>query len=119
MKLNRLFAVIFFSTITFSFTYAQKISDEELTKYRIVMDSLEVLKNQLTVTINTLSKGSKISHDRFNKLMPIINDQAKLSEAHATADEIEHVKKAVAIRNEETIKFQKAYQELIYDYLGE
>lgn len=104
---------------SFTSVNAQKITSEELKKYIITMDSLEVLKNQLTTTINNLSKNSKIPGERVSKLMPVINDQAKLSELKATPDEIAHVKKIISIRNEETMKFQRTYQLLISNYLGQ
>ena len=96
-----------------------QITNEELKKYIITMDSIETLKNQLTVSMNNLSKGnSKISSERFTTLMPIITNEAKLTEAKATPEEIAYVKKAVAIRDEETRKFQNAYQSLISNYMG-
>lgn len=100
--------------------HAQDITDSDLKKYKIVIDSIETLKNQLTVTINNLAKGNgNISASRFNTLIPIINNEAKLTEAKATPDEIAYVKKAAAVQEEETKKFQKAYQSLIYDYVGD
>lgn len=105
-------------TLIFSTGQAQ-ISTEELKKYIITMDSIETLKNQLTISINNLSKGnSKISAERFNTLMPIINNEVKLTEAKATPEEIAYVKKAVATREVETRKFQNAYQSLISGYMG-
>lgn len=119
MNLKQFFT-IFFSLLIISVpVFSQEISNDELKKYIITMDSLEVLKNQLTTTINNLSKNSKISSDRFNKLMPVINDQTKLTELKATPDEIAETKKMISIRNEETMKFQKTYQTLISDFLGQ
>jgi hypothetical protein len=119
MKPIRTLAIFFFLLMNLINVMAQEITNEELKKYVLTMDSLDVLKNQLTIKINNISKNSKISPDRFNKLMPIINDQAKLTEANATADEITIIKKAVALRNEETMKFQQTYQALIHDFLGQ
>jgi hypothetical protein len=112
------FTLLLIAMSAFTCVQAQ-ITNEELKKYIITMDSIETLKNQLTVSMNNLSKGnSKISAERFNTLMPIITNEAKLTEAKATADEIVYVKKAVAIREEETRKFQNAYQSLISGYMG-
>ena len=119
MKLKQLFTIFFFLLISSTSSFSQQISDAELKKYIVTMDSLEVFKNQLTATINNLSKNSKISSDRFNKLMSAINDQTKLTELKATPDEITQTKKMMSIRNEETMKFQKTYQALISDYLGQ
>jgi hypothetical protein len=96
-----------------------QVTNEELKKYIITMDSIETLKNQLTVSMNNLSKGNnKISAERFNTLTPIITNEAKLMEAKATAEEIAYVKKAVAIRDDELRKFQNASQSLINNYMG-
>lgn len=120
MKFNVAFLMFLIVTIRYYSVQAQPVTDEELSKYVIAMDSIETLKVRLTTVINNLSKGnSKISSNRFNELMPIINNEAKLTEANATSDEINYVKKAVATRDEETMKFQKTFQSLINDYVGE
>ena len=99
---------------------AQEISIAELKKYIVTMDSIETLKDQLSVTINNLSKGNdKITPQRFSELSPIITNETKLAEAKATPDEIAYVKKAAATRTEETKKFQKSCQAIIDDYIGE
>ncbi len=120
MKFNIAFLIVLITTILYSSAQAQGVTDEELKKYVIAMDSLETLKVQLTTVINNISKGnSNISSNRFNELMPVINNEVKLTEAKATPDEIAYVKKAVATRDEETMKFQKAFQSLINDFVGE
>jgi hypothetical protein len=99
---------------------AQAITLDELKKYIIAMDSIEALKVHLTETFNNLSKGNdKISSTRYHALVPVANDDTKLKDANATPEEIAYVKKAAAIKDEETIKFQKAFQSLIQDYVGE
>lgn len=112
--------LIVLTTLTLITTAGQaQISNEELKKYIVTMDSIETLKNNLSVSMNNLSKGnSKVSSERFNTLMPIITNEAKLAEAKATAEEIAYVKKAVAIRDEELRKFQHTSQSLINNYMG-
>jgi hypothetical protein len=118
MKLNTFFVLLLLLMVV-STSHAQ-VANEELKKYILTMDSIETLKNQLTVSMNNLAKGnSKISSNRFNELTPIYNNDAKLTEAKATPDEIAYVKKAVTIRDEETRKFQQSYQSLIHDFVGE
>ena len=105
-------------TLTSTLSNAQ-ITDIELKKYIVVMDSIETLKNQLTAKMNNLAtSNSKISPGRFNALMPVVDNQEKLAELKATTDEIAIVKKAAAIRDEETRKFQQTYQSLITGYIG-
>ena len=99
---------------------AQEVTIADLKKYIIAMDSIETLKNQLSATIANLSKGNnKISSQRYAELVPIINDQAKLTEFKATSDEIAFVKKAQSTQREESRKFQKNSQSIISDYVGE
>lgn len=119
MKLNTLITVFILTAITAN-GQSQEVSMDELKKYIHTMDSIETLKNNLTVKMNKLSKGNKdVSTSRYHEIFPIINNQAKLTEVKATPAEITYVKKAVAIRDEETKKFQLSYQSLINDYLGQ
>lgn len=117
MKLNSFITLI--SLILVSTLSNAQVTDTDLKKYVLVMDSIETLKSQMTYKINKLATGnSKISPARFNALMPIVNDQAKLTEVKATPEEIAYVKKAANIRDEETIKFQQTFQSLIINYMG-
>jgi hypothetical protein len=107
----------------FSFSaQAQKpdsVTTEELTKYVVMMDSVETLKNNLANVSTKYSKGNaKITADRYNKLLPMANDDKKLTEAKATPDEIAYVKKAIAERNQETQKFQDTFTSLMNTYVG-
>lgn len=120
MKLIRFSAAILITMIFSLSVNAQKITDDDLKKYITVMDSIEVLKNRLTTSMNNLAKGNdKISSNRYNELIQIVNNDVKLSEAKASPAEIDYVKKAVVKRDEETLKFQTAYQSLLHDYIGE
>jgi len=116
MKLNKIIALASFILITITAT--AQITNDELKKYIIVMDSIETLKNQLALTTNNLSKNSKMPPGRFNTLMSIANNDARLAEMKATPEEIAYVKKAAATRDEGTLKFQQAYQSLINGYIG-
>ena len=117
MKFNSLLILTALSLVS-NLSNAQ-VTDAELRKYIVVMDSIETLKNHHTEKIDKLStSNSKISPARFNALIPIINDQAKLTEANATPEEIASVKKAAVTRDAETLKFQQAFQSLILNYIG-
>lgn len=119
MTLNKFLTSVFVFMLLGASTQAQ-VTDEELKKYAIAMDSIETLKFQLTGTLNKIAKGNdKISAKRYTTLIPIVNDAAKLAEANATPEEIAYLKQAVTTRNEETIKFQKAFQSLVSEYIGD
>ncbi|MEQ8424620.1 MAG: hypothetical protein RIA63_07905, partial [Cyclobacteriaceae bacterium] len=76
------------------------ISDEDLTKYAVAMDSIENMKGTLIETISEMVKSNEnVSASRYNELNKIIDDEAKLTEAEATPEEIEFVK-SVAIKKD-------------------
>lgn len=98
---------------------ADSVTTEELTKYVIMMDSLEGYKRNLTeATAKLTGTNNKISAARYNQLAGIINNPEKLAEAKATQDEITYVKKTVAQRTEETLKLQNAFNTLMNEYVG-
>jgi hypothetical protein len=87
MKLNRLLMVVFAMLLT-SASFAQDdktVSDEELQKYAIAMDSIETLKqNLITVITDLVENNPKVSASRYNELSRIIDDSTKLITASAT-----------------------------------
>jgi oligoendopeptidase F len=117
MKLNALIAIT--ALLLVSTLSNAQVTDTELKSYIMVIDSIKTLKDQLTAKMNQLATGNgKVSPGRFNSLMPIIENQTKLADLKATPEEIAYVKKAAAIRDEETRKFQQAYQSLITNDIG-
>lgn len=95
------------------------VTNEELHKYAVMMDSLETLKKQRTEMSTRLAKGnSKITASRYSQLLPIIDDQKKLAETKATAVEIAYVKDALTKLNQEGQKFQTAFTSLLNEYVG-
>lgn len=121
MNLRTFLLFLFFIYLSVGFTcYGQEVNNDELKRYAIALDSIETLKDALTVSLNKIAKGnSKISTKRYAVLIPIALNATKLSEAKATTDEIAYVKRATEIQREETFKFQKAYTTLISDYVGD
>lgn len=95
------------------------ITDEELNKYAVAMDSINELQTELSNTIKTMvTSNANITATRYNELYKVINDEGKLLEAQATPEEIEFVKSVIAKREEETAKIKQAYQLLAKDYVG-
>lgn len=103
-----------------TFAKAQEtISDEDLKKYVVAMDSIESMKEGLVETISEMVKGNEeVSAARYNDLYKIIDDSTKLAEAKATEVEIAFVKKVLATKDEETAKINEAFQSLAKDYIG-
>lgn len=95
------------------------VSDDELHRYAVVMDSIDVMKQQLIDTItNMVENNAKITAVRYNELYKIIDDSVKLQEASATPGEIAAVKEIVARRNEGAQQINDTFQSLARDYLG-
>ncbi|MDH4057513.1 MAG: hypothetical protein OEU76_02055 [Cyclobacteriaceae bacterium] len=114
------FALAFF---TLSASYAQdaseSVTDEELRKYAVVMDSVDHMSKNLLETITELvMSNDQISAARYNDLNKIIDDEAKLKEAEATPEEIAAVKEVVKRKEEETAKIQEIFMTLATEYVG-
>jgi uncharacterized protein YukE len=102
--------------------YAQDavaVTDEELKKYAVAMDSINELQAELNGTIKEMvTTNTGVSAARYNELFKIINDEGKLLDANATTDEINFVKQVIAKREEGTAKIKQTYQSLAKDYVG-
>lgn len=121
MLLKKMFTcLVVMVAVTSAFAQdAPVISDEELKKYAVAMDSINDMTEQLKVTLNEKVKSNEnITGTRYNQLSGIIEDEAKLAEANATPEEIAFIKEVLALKNEETAKIQQAFQSLAKDYVG-
>lgn len=95
------------------------ITDDDLNRYAVAMDSIENMKASLIETITEMVKGNEeVSASRYNDLSKIIDDSTKLAETEATEVEIEFVKAVAAKKEEETAKINAAFQSLAIDYIG-
>ncbi|MBX2963177.1 MAG: hypothetical protein KF687_11745 [Cyclobacteriaceae bacterium] len=95
------------------------ISDEELQKYAIAMDSIDGMRKSLIETISEMVKTNEnITAARYNELSRIIKDEEKLAAANATQDEVNAVKEILATREEGTAKINETFQSLAKDYIG-
>lgn len=96
-----------------------EISDEELEKYAVTMDSVEDMKASLLEDITEMIKANdKITNARYNDLSKIIDDEAALKEAKATPEEIAFIKEVAAKKEEGTKKIQETFQTMAKDYVG-
>lgn len=116
MRLKITFLAVLLTASVFT-TKAQKpdsVTRGEMTKYVVMMDSVETLKRIMAETNVKLAKGNdKITPARYNILLPLLDDQKKLSEAKATPDEISYLKKAMEIRNKKAQNFSATFTSLI------
>lgn len=120
MKIKVLFLFLMVSMMsTMAIAQDDAITDEDLKKYAVAMDSIESMKGHLIETITEMVKGNEeVSASRYNELSKIIDDETKLTEAEATEVEIAFVKSVAAKKVEETAKINEAFQSLAVDYIG-
>lgn len=96
-----------------------QITDEELEKYAVTMDSVNDMKESLLEDITEMVKDNdKITNARYNDLSKIIDDEAALTAAKATPEEIAFIKEVQAKKEEGTMKIQETFQSMAKDYVG-
>ena len=78
----------FFGNIAFAQEEAEEgISDEELTRYAVAMDSVEKMKATLMAKItDRVENNDLIVNSRYNELNKVIDDEAALQAANATPE---------------------------------
>lgn len=112
-----------FSLFTISTLWAQEkselISDEDLKKYAITMDSIDNMRTNLLETISEMVKNNEeITAARYNELSKIIDNKTKLAEAKATPEEIAGINKVIKKRDDGTVAIQEVFMSLAKDYIG-
>lgn len=121
MRYLRFIAVLFLLILN-NALFAQEsevVTDEELKKYAVVMDSVEQMSNSLLETITELVKNNdQITAARYNDLNKVIDDEAKLKELEATAEEVAAVKAIVAKKEEGTAHIQETFMTMATEYVG-
>ena len=121
MKVRTLFALIFFLSLTSAYAQdsAEPVSDEELKRYAVMMDSIDAMRDNLLEEISEMVKNNdKISVSRYNDLFKIIDDEAKLAEAKATPEEIAAIKEVQARKEAGTTEINDTFRSLAKDYVG-
>jgi hypothetical protein len=95
------------------------ISDDELKKYAITRDSIDDMKETLMKELTAMvQNNSKVKVARYNELSKIIGNEAELTKANATPEEIAFVKEVAAKREQGTAKIQEMLQTMAKDYVG-
>jgi hypothetical protein len=96
------------------------ISDEDLKKYAVTMDSVNGMKQTLlTHLAEKLRNNTKnVQVSRYNELYKIIDDEAKLAEAKATPEEIAFVKEVDQFKDQGAAQINAQFQALAKDYVG-
>ena len=96
-----------------------QISDEDLKKYAVTMDSVEAMQQSLRdIVAETVQQNTVMPVARYNQLFKIAKDEAKLKEANATPAEIAFLKQIDDLRKVNIERINAAYQSMAKDYVG-
>ena len=100
-------------------TESGEITDDELEKYAVTMDSVNDMKASLLKDIETMVKSNeKMTNARYNELSKIDDDEAALAKAKATPEEISFMKEVADKKEEGTMRIQETFQSMAKDYVG-
>ena len=101
-----------------AFAQETKVTEEELVRYATAMDSINEMSASVRLKLSDMVKDNPaITAARYNELSKIANDEAKLSEAKATPEEIAVLKEVADKKAEETTKINETYQTLAKEYV--
>lgn len=96
-----------------------EITDDDLKKYAITMDSVEAMQESLReIVAETVQKNTVMPVARYNELFKIIDDEAKLNATNATPEEIKFIHQINDLRKVNIERINASYQSLAKDYVG-
>lgn len=96
-----------------------EITDEDLKKYAVTMDSVQDMQTSLQELIaKTVQTNTVMEVARYNELFKFTNDEAKLKENNATPEEIAFLKQIEDLRKVNIERINQTYQALAKDYVG-
>lgn len=114
-----IFLICFISTSLFAQNSVPQGTDKmrELKKFAVLSDTLNILTEKLKSRLTKFSAGdASTTASRYRQLLPIIDDNLKLTEAKATQAEISYVKKSRDMSMKESAEYTDAVQSLIDAY---
>lgn len=96
-----------------------EITDEDLKKYAVTMDSVQDMQTTLQELVaETVRANTVMPIPRYNDLFKFTNDEAKLKENNATPEEIAFLKQIDDLRKVNIERINQTYQALAKDYVG-
>jgi hypothetical protein len=97
-----------------------EITDEELTRYAVVMDSIDVMKSNVKEVLSEMvASNEEITGTRYNELSKVIDNAEKLADVSATESEIAFVISVKEKGDELTKEINAAFQSLAINYIGD
>jgi hypothetical protein len=120
--MKRIAALIIFSTLFTCSLRAQTaagISDEDLKRYALTMDSVKIMQETLTQVIAaTVQQNTVMTVQRYNQLYKIAGSETELAAASATQEERDFLKELNDLRQYNIARINTAYQALAKEYVG-
>lgn len=109
-----------FLVLAASSVFAQdQITEDELMKYAVAMDSINDMKSTLLKEIDEMvASNEKMTNARYNELYAIMGDETKLQAAKATEEEIAFMKKVADTKSEGTVEITDTFKKLAKEYVG-
>lgn len=107
-------------TVSTAIAQDKEITDEELTTYAVVMDSIDVMKQKIQDDLNEMIQGEDAMKGgrRYLEIQKAAGDPAKLEELEVTEEEQMVYDNIQAKYDELTAAFKDSYTKLIQDELG-
>ena len=105
-----------------SITYAQDngISEEDLRKYAILSEVIDLMKKDLSAEVNNMIKSQEgMTGKRYKELSATKGDEAKLAEIEAKDFEIQFLKLVDDLKKERTSAIKLVNQELATKMIGD
>jgi len=111
------FGAMIFCAINIQAQDEEPVTDEELTKYALVMDYADQEKEILKTDYNAMIQAEESMEGgrRFKELKSAAGDETKLAEIEATPEEIETYSKIESANAENITAFKEAYTTRIKD----
>lgn len=95
------------------------VSDEDLRKYAVLMDSINDMKKTLLREMGDMVKNNEgMTNARYNDLSKANGDEAKLQELKATEEEIAFVNQVNEKKKEGATKISETFQMMAKDFIG-
>lgn len=95
------------------------ISDENLRKYAVTMDSINGMKQTLLSEIGNMVKSNEgMTNARYNEVSKAMKNEAKLAELKATETEIDFINQVMEKKNDGAAKISETFQSMAKDYVG-
>lgn len=121
MKPSHLIWSLIFTVVSFA-SQAQTaagVSDDDLERYALTMDSVKVMQETLQQIIaQNVQQNTVMSVARYNELFKLNGDEAKLTAANATPEEKKFLQEITDLRQYNINRINAAYQALAKEYVG-